>query len=1348
MPKTIQKAFPIIILLVLSLSCPGISRQVLEEGPDDFFLEHINISNGLSNNNVTKIVEDRFGRMWFATEGGINRYDSKKIKILRPGDRYQGLRNENIETLLVDRDQNIWVGTKSGGLSKYFLSEDRFFDLNHKINPENTASAIRITDIEQDFEGNIWIATRGLGMYVLSPDTHELLASFLPGKVIWDMELDEYGNTWVTASGLLYKFDPSEKRLAQMTTLDGASQLYYDQLNSMLLIGSDKGLFQFDTRNYELEQLGEGSQLQASKISVIRVDKNGRIWLGSWKQGLLMSSIDRTSFQKVPLSHQSTINSNYEAVLDIYMDKEGVIWLATVYGGVVKLNPKTSVSYLGHFYENQTNLPDNNIQGVAKDQRGALWCGTWRNGIGYSSDNKHFQQLPGTIGKKVQSFLETDGLMLAGTNKGLFAYSVEHPAKGVLWDILPYDLIKDIFEDSQGRLWIGSQRKGLYLFKNKEAAISGKGRHFTVGASETLKSDRISQIAEDVQGRIWVGTYNGLYVYQEKDSTFARIDQGMTANFPSVIFLSLLSSETGGLWVGMPGGLFRLSYSGKKVAIEESYSTAQGLQNDYVTAITNDSEGNIWLSHASGMAKILREEGIAVNLDEINNVNYSMNINACFSDGNHIYFGSSNGLFFLDPLQLKLSTSPPELIFDLLKIDNTEIAVGQTIHGRTVLKQTMPFTKEINLTSKESVVTIGFVPTSFQNRLNLTYHYRILGLQDTWINNGHQREISIVGLRAGNYTLEVRSSIDGITFSKVTSLDINVAPPLWLSPIAYLIYILITLSLFVLVYSFLVNRARLKVKLDLAKLSREKDHELHEAKLRFFTNITHELRTPLTLVVSPLSEILQDPKLNNGLKERLSYIDKNANKLLRLINQLLDFRKAEKDELQLNVAEGNFIRFAREVFLSFKSYAEHEGVRYSFHSPISSLRLTYDPDKMEIMLCNLLSNAFKFTSPNGKITLSIDENEEACIIKVKDSGIGIPKKYQDKIFNRYFQIQDADSVKVMGSGIGLSLSQKIVQLHHGAIEVNSAISRGTEFIVTIPKGDTHFETDAFITELRGSEDIEKYKHTTDLSSSKLVQDPSEKIRLLIVEDNKDILSYLKTMLEEDGYCVHLAENGLKGRNRAFELIPDLVISDIMMPEIDGIELCASLKNDLRTSHIPVILLTARTSTVYEVDGLETGADDYIRKPFDAQVIKSRISSLLQNRQKVRGYLLNKERFEPNQSIQPINREEAFIQTLSCIVEKSIEDESITVETLSSEFCMSQSTLYRKVKSITGLSIVSYIRSIRLKKGAEMLLSDDDAKLTTIAYAVGFKDYKYFKKSFIQQFGVSPKEYRGNQLKEI
>jgi signal transduction histidine kinase/ligand-binding sensor domain-containing protein/DNA-binding response OmpR family regulator len=1347
MPKTIYNAFKIIFLLLLISGRPGIS-QVFEEGPDDFFIRHIDISNGLSNNNVTKIVEDQFGRMWFATEGGINRYDSKKIKILRPGDRYKGLRNENIETLFVDRDQNIWVGTKSGGLSKYFLSGDRFLDLNHKIDPENSASAIRITDIEQDLEGNIWVATQGLGMYVLSPDTHELLASFLPGKVIWDMEVDEYGNIWVAASGLLYQFDPSGKRLIQLDILEGASQLYYDHQNSVLLIGSVEGLFQFDTRNYALVQLGEDSHLQASKISVIRVDKKGRIWLGSWKQGLLVSSVDRTSFQKVPLSLHSSINSNYEAVLDIFMDKEGVIWVATVYGGVVKLDSKKSVSYLGHSYENQTNLPDNNIQGVVKDQQGALWCGTWSNGIGYAIDNKRFQQLPGTIGKKVQSFLETDGLMLAGTDKGLFAYSVKHPAKGVLWNILPSHKIKDIFEDSQGRLWVGSQQKGLHLFQNKKAAISGKGQHFTVGASETLKSDRISQVTEDVQGRIWVGTYNGLYVYQEQDSTFVRVDQGMTANFPSVIFLSLLSGKAGDLWVGMPGGLFRLSYTEKKVAIEESYRTAQGLQNDYVTAITNDSEGNIWLSHASGMAKILREEGIAVNLDEINDVIYSMNINACFNDGNHIYFGSSNGLFFIDPRELELSTSPPALVFDLLKIDNTEIEVGETMHGRTVLRQTMPFTKEINLISEESVITIGFVPTSFQNRLNLTYHYRVLGLQDTWINNGHQGEISFVGLKPGNYTLEVRSSIDGITFSKGTALAINVAPPLWLSPEAYVVYILLAALLVFLVYSFLVNRARLKSKLALAKLSREKDHELHESKLRFFTNITHELRTPLTLVVSPLSEILEDPKLNKGLKERLSYIDKNAHKLLRLINELLDFRKAEKNELQLKVAEGDFIDFAKEVFLSFKSYAEHEGVRYDFHSPVSSLRLTYDRDKMEIMLCNLLSNAFKFTSPKGKITLSIEDNEKECIIKVKDTGKGISKKNQDKIFNRYFQIQDSDSAKVVGSGIGLSLSQKIVQLHHGTIKVNSAIGQGTDFIVTIPKGGKHFKKEAFITDLRESENIEKYKQSTDPSSSKLFFGRKEKIRLLIVEDNKDILSYLKTMLEEDGYCIHLAENGLEGRDRAFELIPDLVISDIMMPEMDGIELCASLKNDLRTSHIPVILLTARTTTVHEVDGLETGADDYVRKPFDARVIKSRISSLLQNRQKVRGHLLNKIQFEPNQSIRPINRGEAFIKALSCIVEKSIDDESVTIETLSSEFCMSQSTLYRKVKSITGLSIVGFIRSIRLKKAAEMLLADDDAKLTTIAYAVGFKDYKYFKKSFIRQFGVSPRLYRENQLKEL
>ena len=1345
-----------IILLISFLICTAntlaqnASNTLLKNKFAEYYLEYIDISKGLSNNYVSKIQQDDFGMMWFACEGGLNRYDGSTFKIIRPNDRYAGnLLNENIETTFIDSKGNIWVGTKSGGVSKYSQEADQFVNFNDIIRNGRDIPTIRITDIAEDNSGNIWIATWGLGLYKIDAVKNQMLESFLGNKIIQDIEVDDFGNVWSTSNNAIHKYDPSEGRLINLDMTFGVGMaLHYDHKSESLLIGSTEGLFSFDIATYGIKELQQSVELGFERINAITVDNKGRIWTGSWSQGLYYSNADRNHFKKYSLIPDNQNNTNYEIVLDIQVDKSDQIWVGTGYGGVVKLSPRKSISYIANEFDNDINLPDNNIQSIIKDSNGALWCGTWAGGLGYSLDGLNFKTLPGTKGVKVSAFQELEDSMIVGTANGLSVYNKHDLRKRDLNKEYSKRKIKDIFYDSKQRLWVGSQQQGLFLYDYGNNQSLQKGVRFWSKSNKSgeLNSERISKIVEDHQGNIWVGTYNGLYIFNPSDSTFIRKDQPQSGNFPSVIVLSLLTTEKGELWIGMPGGLIKTKVDDGDIEIQQVFNVDKGLKSDYITGVTMDKKGNIWISNTTGLATILEENDAVINLT-LNQVNsYAMNINSYFNDGSYIYFGSSNGFFLFDPLQIDPLDTAPNLIFNNLKIDNKEVLVGDSINGRVVLEQAMPFAKEVKITHKESIVSVGFVPDDFRDQANLKYFYRVLGLQDNWIDNGNSTEISFVGLDAGSYTLEVKCTRDKVHFSAINSLEVKVTPPPWLSKWAYFIYLLILIIVSVFIIKFFVNRAKLKANLVMAKLATVKEHELNEAKLRFFTNMSHELRTPLTLILSPITEILSRSRLNPDIKERLNYVEKNAKRLLDLINQLIDFRKADQGELNLQAATGNFTKFAREIFLSFKGYSETQDVVYDFKTSSEDIPLTFDRDKMEIVLCNLLSNAFKFTSKKGKITISLSENDDHCIITVKDTGKGVSKEFQDKIFNRFFQIQDSESLKMVGSGIGLSLSHRIVQLHHGNIELKSRKGKGSQFIVKIPKGSQHFTEDQLVSSFRSSENIQTYGVTDDDYEIETFSDLSDEttMKLLIVDDNKDILSYLKKLFHEDGYQVETAGNGLEGKQKALETVPDLIISDVMMPEMDGIEMCKHLKNNIQTSHIPVILLTARTSTVHEVDGLETGADDYVRKPFDAKVIKSRVASQLQNRQKMRSYLVNKIRFESRPAIKPVNKEEKFINDLSKKVEESMHDEHFSIESLADVLCMSQSTLYRKIKSLTGMSIAGFIRSVRLKKATEILITED-IKLSAVAYSVGFNDYKYFKKSFSQQYGLTPREYRENAM---
>jgi signal transduction histidine kinase/AraC-like DNA-binding protein len=659
----------------------------------------------------------------------------------------------------------------------------------------------------------------------------------------------------------------------------------------------------------------------------------------------------------------------------------------------------------------------------------------------------------------------------------------------------------------------------------------------------------------------------------------------------------------------------------------------------------------------------------------------------------------------------------------------------------------LSYLNEITLTDKEKSFSIGFVNNDFNKRNK--FAYKLIGYQDQWINLGHVKEIDFTGLSSslfsdGKYKLIVASSLDNVNWENSSELLINIKPSPFLSFPALMIYILTLILLFYLIIRIYSNGLKLKSSLINSEKDKKREMDFAESKLGFFTNISHEFRTPLTLIISPIQEILNSTDLKANVSNKLTTVEKNANKLLNLINELLDFRKADHGLLKIKVAYGNFKNFSHEIFLLFNELAKSKNIEYEFICNEDEINLPFDRNKIEIVISNLISNALKFTPSGGKITVMVSSANGYCNCSVRDTGIGIPVKDVDKIFDEFYMVKSKLKNQTPGTGIGLFLSKKIIELHHGSINVLSDYGDGSEFIFSISMDANNYrEVDL---NFKKSEDLSVYHLENNTNSINNVSIESRET-ILVIDDNKDIRTYLNSLLS-DNYEIIEAENGEVGLKLALSKIPDLIISDIMMPVMDGIELCSKLKKELSTSHIPIILLTARNSTLFEVSGFESGADDYITKPFKANILKARVTSLLDNRNNTRKHLLNKVRFEP--VIDPNSNDDVeigFIEKAIVLVEENIQNPNFGIDKMTDYFCMSQSTLYRKIKSLTGLSLTAFIRSVRLKKAA-YLISTTDTKLTYVCYEVGFNDYKYFRTSFKQQFGCLPSKYKSSKVDTI
>jgi len=1310
--------------------------------------------------------------MWFGTRDRLNKYDARNIKTYSYDyrDSTSISCNDYVFFVFEDREKNLWIGT-SKGLNRYIPESDSFERFLHKNTDINSLSTNNIYCTYQDHSGKIWFGSdKGLNM-LSSPGSRKFTHFFkasgnhpgLSGNQVYAIYEDCEQNLWVgTTEGLTrMSLKNGQYIFKKFTSADGLDgnfvQAITQDREGNICIGTQTGGINFlDPKTATFSHLkhdpANANSLINNDIRKIVIDKDDRLWIGTMN-GLNIYDKHNKQFKLYQHDVENRNSLSDNSVKDIYFEGNGTIWIGTMFGGVNIIHPNTIPFNVYQASKYKNSISGNVVSTIVEDAKQNLWIGTEGNGLNYYDKTKltfrHYTNNPNEEGSIRTNF------------------------------------VKAIYRDKANNLWVGLHQGGLELFQSS----SGTFKHYRHNDADphSISSDIISCILEDSANRFWVGTSKGLDIFDQKQQQFRTYLKEPSIGFKlsSVGIRCIYEDSRRNIWVGTSGGLNLLKAGAASfILFRPNDHDEKSIKGSYINCIKQDNDGNVWVgSFHGGLSKynpgdgsfktykikdgllsdnvlnILPVDGhdlwISTNngLTKFNTLtqkfkNYTVvdglptnefNYNSSYKDADGIlYFGTYNGLISFDPKQIKENRIAPSVLFTGLKLFNQPVNISDQTG---LLQKHISLTKAVTFKSDQNVFTLDFTALDYDKPGENQYMYQLKGFEKNW-NVVDVPSATYTNLPAGDYDFLVKASnADGYWNNNATSLHIVILPPLWKTWWAYTIYVLAFVGGLFLVIRFFRRQARLERDLYYEHLNYERQQEVHQMKLDFFTKVSHEIRTPLTLILPPVEKLI-DVTLDNPLVSRqLTYVKQNADRLLRLVNELLDFRKIETGHLKLHVSEHDIIKFCEDIFFSFERVSIAKNITYQFKPAIDSLPVYFDPAQFEKVLFNILSNAFKFTPDEGTIKVAVNSDDEWLNIIITDNGVGIPKNMQAHIFENFYQAQNSASSQ--GWGIGLALVKNIVELHKGKISVESEEategSRGkTIFTVSLLKGKDHFDRDELTDDTAADYTMQHPVANIPVAlNSEPVSVDAEKQTILLVEDNNEVRGVIKESLSAL-YNIHEGTNGAEGWDMACALIPDLIISDVTMPVMDGLEFCAKIKTDERTDHIPVILLTAKAAYTHQLSGLETGADAYITKPFRMQMLELTIRNLLMARQSMR------KKFAQQLTLMPKNRviespDEKFLNKLMIIVENNIEDSEFDVIKLVNEIGMSQSILYRKIKALTGLNIVDFIKSTRLKQAAS-LLAQHKLSIAEVAYAVGFSDRKYFSKEFKKQFGKTPSEY--------
>jgi signal transduction histidine kinase/ligand-binding sensor domain-containing protein/DNA-binding response OmpR family regulator len=1343
---------------------------------EDINFTALTTKEGLSSNTVNTILKDRFGLLWFGTDDGLDKFDGTNFKVYRhkPGDSTSLQANE-ILALHEDKAGNLWIGTSGGSLSLYDRKKDAFVNFPAGSN-SNTIKNNVIKAVCSDYRGHIWVIHYA-GFDVLDPKTRSRIKIPLTTEVEQTLKAghghfafeDSKRRMWVGLSNGLLQYDPATTIIKQFRYSDRDSLGLAD--SSINAIAEDKqGNIWIGTQNgLSLYNPGTGGFINHGKrgdkgkpfsntiINAITVEAD-KLWLATGS-GLYILNTNTGESRKFSFDHRNNYSLSAQAVRSICLDNQGICWLGMFGGGVSKFDRNLNL-----FNSVTSNIFDDNglrasyITSFEEDNNGQVFVGT---GGGLSVFNPKTRLFEGfdvkpTIGdaRNYLSILclkknKRNRLMIGTFGNGLyeldpFTKKYKQIVRGDNAGDLNSNDIFCIEEDRNGNIWVGTNGDGINVLNadNKVVArYTPRPKH--PNDIKLSFNEFIRDIEEDDNGNLWIATHGGGVAFFRPSSGKFVTYNTSNSKLPNDKVLSLLEDKQGNIWAGTFGGGLAMFQKGTNEIF--LFTEKDGLLNSTIYKILEDQQGFIWVSTNKGISSIDPHTKKINNYTHHNGVQNNNFINGSgirLSTG-ELYFGGLEGFNYFNPLQLRKNNNIPSVLITDLRISNQSVSASQD----GPIKEHISIAKEINLDYKQNFA-LSFVALNYTSPEQNQYAYKLEGFDKEWNYVGNTNHVSYTNLDPGKYLFRVRASNnDGVWSTEDASIQIFVHPPFWLTTYAYVFYILVLAGLLLYFRYRSIQKIKRKLALEQVKVRAEQDrreaervHELDMLKIKFLTNLSHEFRTPISLILGPAEKLLNQQK-NEHSSGQLQMIKRNAKRLLNLVNQLLDFRKMEEQELKLQPSEGELVSFIQETCDSFTDLSERKKINFEFKTHIEQLYTRFDHDKMERILFNLLSNAFKFTHEGGKIFLELLESDKTpdqpatwVLIKVSDSGIGIPPDKKEKIFDRFFQNPTPASILNQGSGIGLSITKEFVKMHGGEIEVDSEPEKGTTFNILLPFIPLHLQetidaaTETELTEPGTEQETGKVNALNNSLAMPVI---------LLVEDNEDFRFYLKDNLRLH-YKIVEAANGKEAWQKILAHHPQLIVSDISMPEMDGNQLTQKIKSDKRTSHIPVILLTALTGEKDQITGLQTGANDYITKPFNAEVLNAKIKNLLDLKNTLKNtYSKQIKILTPEVKIESEN--EKLLQEIMIYLEGNLNNPKLSVEELSKHVGMSRSSLYNKILELTGEKPVEFIRSVKLDKAA-ILLEKGEQNVAQIAYSVGFSTPNYFAKSFKAKFNMLPSEY--------
>lgn len=1299
-----------------------------------YYFKRFDISNGLSQNTVSTIIQDRDGFMWFGTKDGLNRYDGVSFKVFKMENN--GLGNNFITALYEDSNGNIWIGTDSG-LFIYYTIEGL---IKPFILKSNIGSSIQrsVIDIVSDNKDGVWIAVNEQGIFYYN-SKNETLTNYTfserknATRIFWDRN-----RCWIGFwNDNLYYSDDCFQTLKPFVSEDGREVFKGDIINKITLgpynrlyVGAAKGgLKEINLSNDETRSLLlKDENKDDIYVREITQYSDDELWIGS-ESGVFIYNLKHDEFVHLTNKDNDMYSLPDNAIYALFKDREGGMWIGSYFGGV-SYYPQQH-TYFEKIYPltGEHGELGKRVRQLCKGRNKTIWIGTEDKGLfNYNRETKEITPFTSPlIYHNIHGLCMDDKYLWVGTFSGglnridLSTYEVKNYNKGSSIGELNSNDIFTIYRTVAGKLLLGTP-VGVLTYDY------AKDSFYPV---QELNGVFVYSILEDSSGNLWFATYSeGVYCYLLRDKQWKhyKSDKGVHGSLPYDKVLSIFEDSHKQLWFTTEGeGFCRFEPQTEKFTC---YNSADILPNNVIHQIVEDEKGLFWITSNKGLIRFDPKSEQSKVFTTANGL-LSNQFNYCSSykdEYGYIYLGSTNGLIIFNPNSFTENKYIPPVLITDFRLFNEEVRPDKT----SPLKCNITHSSEICLKANQNSFSFNIAALSYQASEMNQLQYQLNGYEKGWHLANQTSTITYSNLPFGSYTFRVKgANNDGIWNERFASLEINILPPFYLSGWAFFIYGLLVCGIILSVFISIQRRNQRKQAWLMSKMKQQQEKELYTAKIDFFTNVAHEIRTPLTLIKCPLDNVLKEQALNDSVKEDLRIMSQNTDRLLDLTNQLLDFRKTETKGFNLSFVDSNISEIIRKCYIRFTALAKQNNINFKLNIPQKDIYAAVDKEAMTKIISNLFTNAIKYTETYIEVSVSTDIQHENFSITVTNDGEVVPKEMQEAIFQPFIQYKRKEK-NTIGTGIGLALSRSLAELHHGTLVMEESMEYN-RFCLSLPVKQEN--TISLASVINCSE-------ITEITAEKqnAVQTRST---ILIVEDNIEMQNFISRQLASN-YHILRANNGLEAIEILNKHSVNLIVSDIMMPEMDGIELCNKIKDDLNYSHIPIILLTAKTNLQSKIEGIKSGADAYIEKPFSVEYLKVNIAALLENREKLRKTFVNSP-FVLSDTVALTKADENFLKTLNEVVTTNMHEPEFCLDNMASMLNMSRSSLNRKIKGLLELTPNDYIRLERLKRAAQ-LLKEGECKVNEVCYRVGFNTPSYFTKCFQKQFGVLPKDFVGHKDK--